>query len=200
MKRKQIKKFIKNTLRKIEAPPRSSLYWAYGANLNVEAMRHRCPGAKKIGRLALHYGRLTFRGVADCELVDDPDAVIQGGIWRITRQDEDNLDHFEGFPHGYTKSYLRLKVNGREERAMFYRMNLREGEEVYQGPPYGGYYEGIVQGYRDFGLDEACLIEALERSWDKKNWSPRMRRRWEEKGEPSLTRVTYDEGEDDEES
>ena len=155
-----------------------TLYWAYGANLNVEAMRHRCPGARKIKKLCLPYGRLTFRGVADCELVDDPTSVIQGGVWSITPDDELKLDDFEGFPKGYTKSYIKVKRNGRPEKVMFYKMNLRDDELKYQGPPYGGYYEGIVQGYRDFGLDEAYLLEALERSWDQKNWSEKMRERW----------------------
>jgi hypothetical protein len=188
--------------------PRASLYWAYGANLNHAAMKARCPGARPLNKLSLPNGRLTFRGVADCEIVDDVESLIQGGVWRITETDEAALDRYEGFPRLYVKRYLKVRVStGSPELMMFYAMNLRDGQEVYQGPPYGGYYEGIVQGYKDFGLDEAYLTEALERAWDRKNWSAEMLRRWEAKGSPSLTRMTIDdmdlrdedEGEEDDE-
>ena len=138
------------------------LYWAYGANLNVVAMRRRCPDAKKVGRLILPHGQLTFRGVADVEIVDDPAATISGGLWEISRIDEANLDIFEGVKQGvYAKRYMLLRFRGEERRCMFYKMS--DGCAI--DPPYEHYYDTIAGGYSDFDLDKRCLEEALARSW-----------------------------------
>ena len=50
--------------RKLRTLPRT-LYFAYGANTNTEAMAGRCPLAAPHGKMMLRDHRLMFRGVAD---------------------------------------------------------------------------------------------------------------------------------------
>jgi len=164
---------------------RSKLYFAYGSNLNVQAMGHRCPRAKKIGKLILPKARLVFRGVADC--IYDPRTRCPGGLWRITRQCEEELDHYEGVAGGlYRKEYIKVQLRGQEpEDALVYVMN-RGGVM----PPWESYLDTIAQGYLDFGLDTHLwrLDEALVYSYDHKNKTPHLRKRWENKGKPKLAR------------
>ena len=61
-------------------------YWAYGSNLCVEHMRRRCPRAQKICRLDVPGLALVFRGVADVTIRRG--ALVQGGLWKITRECE----------------------------------------------------------------------------------------------------------------
>ena len=45
-------------------PDKERLYIAYGSNLNLEQMKHRCPTAEVVGKSTLHGWRLRFRGGA----------------------------------------------------------------------------------------------------------------------------------------
>ena len=46
---------------------KEKLYIAYGSNLNLEQMAHRCPTAKVAGTAMLHNWRLAFYSVATVE-------------------------------------------------------------------------------------------------------------------------------------
>lgn len=127
------------------------LYFAYGANLNLEGMRFRCPGAKPISVMMLDGWRLSFSGVATIR--PEPGAQVAGAVWSITQECEDNLDVFEGFPYLYTK--IHLTQDG--ETFMVYVMN-----DDPPAPPARSYYETIAQGYRDWGLPLDSLQRARE--------------------------------------
>ena len=43
---------------------KEKIYCAYGSNMNLEQMSHRCPNAKVIGKGKLENYKLTFRGVS----------------------------------------------------------------------------------------------------------------------------------------
>jgi len=127
------------------------LYFAYGANLNLEGMRFRCPDARPVGVLMLDGYRLAFSGVATIQ--PEAGAQVAGALWEITQECEDNLDVFEGFPFLYTK--LHLTQAGKT--FMVYVMN-----DDPPAPPSRSYYETIAQGYRDWGLPLDSLQRARE--------------------------------------
>lgn len=160
---------------------KSKLYFAYGSNLNEEHMARRCPQARKVGRFILPNAELVFRGVAD--VVYHPVERCPGGLWRITRECEEELDHYEGVAGGlYRKLNLVIKRRGHDpEDVLVYVMNSRGIQ-----PPYDSYLGIIEQGYRDFGLDLAYLGRAVERSYDLKNRTPDLTKRWVRKGKPAL--------------
>jgi hypothetical protein len=188
---RRVEKRLAAVERRVESLEHSEgqLYWAYGSNLNVAAMKGRCPRATKVGKLILPNGQLVFRGVCDVEIVDDADCFIPGGLWRISKACERALDQYEGFPRFYIKRYMLLRFKGREERCMFYMMDPDNPHHSGQVPPYGGYYETVAKGYDDFGLDKTYLEDALRRSHDTKEWTESTRERWLRKGKPKLTQI-----------
>lgn len=126
------------------------LYFAYGANLNLEGMRFRCPSAKPIGVLMLDDWRLTFSGVATIQ--PEPGCRAAGAVWSITQECENNLDVFEGFPWLYTKIHLTQAG----ETYMVYVMN-----DDPPALPAQSYYDTIAQGYRDWDLPMSSLQQAI---------------------------------------
>ena len=142
----------------------TKLYIAFGSNLHKASMRVRAPSAKPLGKFMLTKARLVFRGVADVEY--DPEGKVPCGLWSINQQDERNLDHYEGVKSGYyfKNEDIVLKYAGRPQNALIY---LMRSEGIF--PPSEHYVETIRKGYRDFGLDESYLDEAVERSFLDKN-------------------------------
>ena len=177
--------------RKIEAPKitqspeKTILYFAYGSNLSYAHMARRCPAARPVGPLVVADGRLTFRGMAD--VVGVRGWEVAGGIWRITRQCERELDRCEGVASRiYMKRFLTLAVDGGEpEDCLFYQMRTSRG--IMPPPDY--YIETIARGYADFGLDTAYLDQALSDAWSHKEVTPALREKHRKRGFPTLARA-----------
>lgn len=127
------------------------LYFAYGANLNLEGMRFRCPAARPVSAFLLQDWQLTFSGVATIQ--PRPGAAVPGALWEITAECEDNLDVFEGFPFLYSKVYL---AQGNQE-FMAYVMN-----DDPPAAPSRSYFNTILEGYRDWNLPVSELHRARE--------------------------------------
>lgn len=125
----------------------TKLYLAYGSNLNKRQMASRCPTARPVGSAMIYGWELCFRGVADIIKSKDPYMLLPVGIWEIEPDDEYALDVYEGYPRLYGKS----KVAG----IMTYTMNSRDIHA-----PSTTYFNTILEGYRDFGLDTSYLYDA----------------------------------------
>lgn len=131
-----------------------SLYFAYGANMNVDNMAYRCPNAIPLRGMLLKDWELVFRGVAD--VVERRGATVNGALWLITPQCEASLDRFEGYPHLYIKRYFTMRVNGRNRTVMLYVMK----EKSSLLAPVKSYFRTIRKGYQDFGLNTKTLLDA----------------------------------------
>jgi len=137
------------------------LYFAYGSNLNVRQMAHRCPDAVKVGRLILPDARLVFRGVAD--VIPSPGDRASGGLWEVTPACERALDRYEGCARDgsdaglYRREFFRVLIRGEARDVLIYRMN---SDDIF--PPGAGYLDAIREGFRDFGLDQTPLRAAVE--------------------------------------
>ena len=138
---------------------REKLYIAYGSNLNLEQMAHRCPTAKVAGTAMLHNWRLAFYSVATVERYRGGKVPVL--IWKITPQDERALDRYEGYPHLYRKETLRVTVNGKRVYAMIYIMNVKKR---HYSLPSDSYLETIHRGYLGADFDQEILLEAVEAS------------------------------------
>jgi hypothetical protein len=162
---------------------KKSLYLAYGSNLHIKAMTRRCPDAKPCGKYLLENARLVFRGVADIDYAKNHLAPV--GVWRISEADEHSLDRYEGVAHGlYHKFWLETEFGP----ALLYLMNDRHGIH----PPSAWYAATIRDGYRNFGLEEAFLDEAIKHSYVNVQVSEQVesrRRRQIQKGENSLVKM-----------
>jgi len=132
------------------------LYFAYGANMNLRSMAHRCPGAKALGKLVLPDWELVFRGCAD--IVPNKGKKVRGVLWRITPDCEKSLDRFEGFPNLYIKRFFEIRLKDLAELGMFYVMR----EKRTPSPPSDHYFKTIHTGYRTFGHNPKHLVRAAE--------------------------------------
>lgn len=133
------------------------LYIAYGSNINLEQMAHRCPNSKIVSKEMLKGYELEFRGVATIVPNDKSEVPIL--IWEIDGRDEHSLDRYEGFPNLYRKELFEIEVDGEKKECMAYLMNKGQ-----ISPPTSYYYNVINQGYEANGMDTSYLRAAFERS------------------------------------
>ena len=133
------------------------LYIAYGSNINLEQMKYRCPHSKVVGTSEIKDYELEFRGVAT--IVPNKGAIVPVLIWELDERDLPVLNRYEGWPRLYRQETMFFELNGREVEGMAYLMNYGE-----LSPPSPQYYNTILQGYRENGLDEKYLQTALENS------------------------------------
>ena len=146
------------------------LYFAYGANLNKEGMRVRCPGAMIVRSHQLKDWRLIFSGVATIQ--PSPGDTVSGAIWSITDKCEKSLDMFEGFPTLYRKEYIRI----RGHEVMFYVMNHDKPSE-----PSLGYLMTIAEGYEDWNLQLDNLWNAVRTTQNESYYDPyRNAKTWDD--------------------
>lgn len=143
-------------------------YAAYGSNLNIGQMSHRCPGAKLLGTAWLEDWQLLFKGSkTGSYLTIEPKkgCRVPLGIWQVNRSDERQLDIYEGFPSFYQKYEQALDVrleDGTIKRmkVFFYAMPT----SAKLGLPSRRYLLVCLEGYSDFGFDSAYLEEAMTAS------------------------------------
>ena len=146
----------------------SKLYLAYGSNLNLRQMAHRCPGAELLGYTYLENTRLIYRGSLSGYYLSIEDAAgrrVPCGVFRITPRDERSLDRYEGYPNFYGKvTYKGLPLYAMDGTlrpgsidAMAYRLPCSSPA----GLPIPYYIRICREGYLDFGFDPAYLDQAL---------------------------------------
>ena len=134
------------------------LYFAYGSNHSNEQMRERCKNPKYIKNIFLEGYKLSFcaidRDYGVANIVKKPDSKVPGGVWKISANDERELDYYEGFPVRYAKEFFTL--NG--ERVMFYIIKRQYSFK----PPQKQYIDIINQGYKDCNIDREYLKKKLK--------------------------------------
>lgn len=139
-------------------------YLAYGSNLNKEQMAHRCPGAEPIGAALIHDYELVFRrGFLTIEPKEG--ASVPVGIWRISAENENALDRYEGYPKFYRKEYFNIPFwmpndDGANEHCLAYIM--QDGFQIQK--PSDSYFYTVYQGYKDFAINRDPLVKAYERA------------------------------------
>ena len=144
-------------------------YIAYGSNLNVARMAERCPDAEVVGTGKLRDMQLLFKGsmtgnYLTVEYAQDSEVPV--AIWKVSGQDEVNLDRYEGYPRFYYKKEIPLEVKDvktgelRIMNTFIYIMH----EERILGVPEEWYMNICKEGYRTFGFDLKFLDEAIKAS------------------------------------
>lgn len=139
------------------------LYVAYGSNLNIRQMKHRCPTAKLYGTGEIKNYELQFKGhpgSAFATIAPKEDASVPVAVWEIQARDEMSLDRYEGYPSHYFKQNIPVQLDGEEVNAMVYIMNLKMGF----GLPSPYYYQTVHEGYNDCGLNTDVLDTAVKES------------------------------------
>lgn len=136
------------------------IYIAYGSNMNLGQMASRCPDSKLLGNSQIEGYSLEFHGRnggAVATIVPREDSRVPVVLWEISERDERNLDRYEGFPRLYFKKDFRVYLGKRKVSAFAYIMS--SGYEV--GIPSEYYYNVILEGYTNNGIDTKPLFAAL---------------------------------------
>lgn len=136
---------------------KKQLYIAYGSNINLEQMAFRCPHSRVVGTSEIKDYELEFRGVATIVLKENASVPVL--IWELDARDLPTLNKYEGYPSFYRQEKMYFELDGKAAEGMAYLMNRGE-----ISPPSPQYYNTILQGYRENGLDESYLQTALENS------------------------------------
>lgn len=134
------------------------LYFAYGMNTNTQGMARRCPGAVAFGRARLLGHRFRFSGPADVQV--DRYNYVDGVLWDITDECLRALDMLEGYPHYYDRKNAKVEFGGKEYRAMVYYM--QPGNK--NSPPSSGYFNMVLEGYKEFAVPTTQLYENVTES------------------------------------
>ena len=149
-------------------------YLAYGSNLSVAQMLRRCPGAVYVGTAELKDWRLLFRGSLSgsyLTIEQKKGHTVPVVVWKVSDEDEQALDCYEGFPHFYRKETMTVTLHSLADGspigtvdAFVYIMD----ECRPLGMPSDFYYRVCAEGYRRFGFDEKILKRAVRDSaWRK---------------------------------
>lgn len=143
-------------------------YFAYGSNINLNQMERRCPDATVVEPVVLPNHELLFRGnSAGCGVATirpKEGSQVHGLLWKITDRCERSLDIYEGYPHLYKKAPVTVKNSkGENISVMAYIMNNERN--LAPVPPSISYYDGIEAGFKQNGLPENSLREALSKVW-----------------------------------
>ena len=148
------------------------LYFAYGTSLHRAQMERRIMGNRPVTRATLKGYRLAFMGHsaerkgAVVNLLPDPTRFVPGTLYELNEVMIEYLDRCEACEKG---TYQKLNVtvekdDGEKFDAVCYQL-------IQPNPPFGkpnlGYQMQVKQGYKEWGLPEEVLEEAL--AWSEAN-------------------------------
>ena len=135
------------------------LYFAYGANMGVEAMRARCPRATPLGVARLMRHRLAVMREGWLTAVRAPAGCVHGVLWDLALSDVGALDRFEGVAEGlYVKRAQAIAFAGGAKRALVY-FGVNSGPGTMRGE----YLAEVIAAARSWRLpdDAIAALEAI---------------------------------------
>jgi hypothetical protein len=137
----------------------SRYYLAYGSNLDMERMEHRCPYAVPVGVTEIYGYRLLFKkSKTGCYATIEQDAneSVPAVVWLLSEFDELLLDRYEGCPRYYYKKQFQLPV-----------WNLDGHRMKNPPPPSHEYFDLLADGYTGWGFPTDTLHSGLSSSIGK---------------------------------
>lgn len=135
------------------------LYFAYGSNLDVQQMRHRCSEAVRLVAPGCLRGyTLTFNeyssswggGVAD--VVVAPQQEVWGLVYDVSIVGLEHLDVYEGYPHLYTRFQGAIETSRSVLTAVWIYTVVNKQDFI---PPSQEYLGILQRAARRFDFPEA---------------------------------------------
>jgi cation transport regulator ChaC len=141
-------------------------YFAYGSSLLRAQMERRLMGNRPHTRAVLRGYRLAFMGQsmdrkgAVVNLIPDPSRFVPGTLYELNEVMIQYLDRAEAVEKGtYQKLEVEVEMDdGAKVPAIGYRLS---DPAALPGAPNLGYLMQVRQGYREWGLPDEILEEAL---------------------------------------
>jgi hypothetical protein len=138
------------------------LYFAYGANMDVEAMARRCPRSRPLGVARLMRHRLAVMREGWLTATRDPRGRVHGVLWDLALADVSALDRFEGVGTGlYAKAVQPVIAAGGPKRALVYF-----GRNAGPGRADAAYIRDVIAAARHWRLPEDGLAALQELARD----------------------------------
>ena len=150
----------------------SKYYLAYGSNLNIRQMSHRCPSAVVVGTTIIKDYRLKFKGSRTGSYLTIEKAKgyeVPVAVWKVNEEDERALDCYEGYPSFYYKKEIDIDFISikrklpHHAKAFIYIMH----EDRNLGVPTKYYVDVCLEGYKTFNFNPERIIEALKLSLEE---------------------------------
>jgi hypothetical protein len=134
------------------------LYFAYGSNMDVDAMTRRCPRSKALRLARLERHRLAVMREGWLTAVRDPSSAVHGVLWDLALSDVAALDRHEGLSEGlYAKKVQPVIAERGPKRAIVYF-----GANAGPGVPRPAYIAEVLVAAKSWPLS-AEGVAALER-------------------------------------
>ncbi|MDP2356669.1 MAG: gamma-glutamylcyclotransferase family protein [Beijerinckiaceae bacterium] len=132
------------------------LYFAYGSNMDVEAMRTRAPASRPLGAARLPRSRFIIMEGGYASFLRDPQRSVHGVLWDLALADVRSLDRYEGVASGLYKKIQQpvLREGGGSARALIY-----VGASTARGEPRAGYMESVLAAARAWSFPDAYMRE-----------------------------------------
>ncbi|HEX8166100.1 MAG TPA: gamma-glutamylcyclotransferase family protein [Beijerinckiaceae bacterium] len=131
------------------------LYFAYGSNMDLAAMRARCPASRPVGIARLPRHRLVIVREGYASVVRDPRRTVFGVLWDLALADVPALDRYEAVASRlYVKTSQPVLTDRGPKRALIYVATGAAG-----GPARPGYVEAVIAAAGEAGLPAAYLKE-----------------------------------------
>ena len=135
-------------------------YFAYGMNTNIGGMKSRCPAAISIGSAML--ANYEFRFACHADVVPKLGAKTVGVLWELTDKCLASLDRLESYPVYYDRVIVPIIHKDRIHKGWVYTMQPGHAES----PPGNGYWDCLMEGYKEHDVSRRQLHTALNRSRD----------------------------------
>lgn len=149
-------------------------YIAYGSNLNIRQMSHRCPGATVVGTGFIKDYQLLFKGSKTgsyLTIEKKKGKVVPVVVWKVNEEDERSLDRYEGYPSFYYKREIEIDIKGIKSKKPYHKKAfvyiMHEDRQL--GLPYREYIRVCLEGYTAFGFSPRYLEEAIKISMEAKD-------------------------------
>jgi hypothetical protein len=129
------------------------LYFAYGSNMDVEAMARRCPRAKPLGLARLARHQLAVMREGWLTAARDPKNDVHGVLWDVNFADMRALDQHEQLASGLYSKALQPVIGERgAKQALVYF-----GANVGPGVAAADYIAGVLAAARNWKLPAAAI-------------------------------------------
>jgi gamma-glutamylcyclotransferase (GGCT)/AIG2-like uncharacterized protein YtfP len=127
----------------------SSLYFAYGSNLDPDQMRHRCPDAVAQGTALLPDWSFSIFERGYATIAEHISGAVYGGLWKVSEADLRALDRYEGVERDF---YRRFRATVMTDTGAVQAW-VYVADRSADGTPKPGYLERIIAGAEWFGID-----------------------------------------------
>lgn len=134
------------------------LYFAYGSNMSLKQMRHRCPNATFLTTDTVSGYEFILNRQEVATIVPTPEGSVEGAVFAVSPDCVDSLDRYEGVALGL---YTREQIVSQNHLQMFVYMAT---DRTPSKPVRSSYLNGIMGAAEELGLSPQHLNK-LKNFW-----------------------------------